>query len=686
MEGSGDRLKVAVRVRPPLPRELGKEEVVYLEGNDIQSSYDKIFNPNVQQAEVYEFLSPIVHSVIKGFNASVFAYGQTGSGKTYTMFGSDWEQNINSKKRGPHSLDNPTSHGVIPRAVQHLFQDLAVDLDRGHSFTVLCSFVQIYNERVFDLLQDDAQTRPLAIREDALFGIFVEGLAEYVVQTPLDCMMLIKRGDRNRAIRATKMNAMSSRSHSIFQIKLEGEKANKKGLLKRAKLNLCDLAGSEKFDKEGEMTKPHIAEMGSINTSLTTLGKVISLLSTPGSTHIPYRDSKLTRLLQDSLGGNTTTCFLATISPVVDSIDETISTLKFADRAKKVLVRVKKNAISATNDRLIIKLQREIQHLKDILQLRKQGSSGVAEIQQRLWSLTMENQKLREINQGLSSSEVERLIEENKNMKMEMQRLYDQLTQAGSMPADTPRRSFGEGELTSLASSQVCFQCKQQTPCGCSASTVRDSGTPSVATLNQGSVVEDYGDARSHKSFDQVIHASPSRSSAQNSTSRTEYGAVRASSITTRQVEVRIRGRNNAIVTTTAPLEKSLEEQVSMQQRKRELRRAQQRLKTLEKIEIYREQKTIAQIQKLQEDRDREEAMFAEREQAQERNRIKLEEQRRHLRQYAEIKKQRNEMIALKAKETEEVEKLKWRKRGSPQPRAVSLRPKLDKIEQLLQS
>lgn len=683
----GDRLKVAVRVRPTLALEIGKEEVVYVEGNSIkvsddqhliESSYDKVFTPNVQQAEVYEFLAPVVHNVTKGFNASIFAYGQTGSGKTYTMFGSDWEQNVGSRRKGLHSLDNPVSHGVIPRAIQHLFQDLAVDLDRGHTFTVLCSFVQIYNERVFDLLQDEAQVRPLTIREDALFGIYVEGLAEYVVQTAADCIALMKRGDRNRAIRATKMNAMSSRSHSIFQLKLEGEKANKKGMLKRAKLNLCDLAGSEKFDKEGEMTKPHIAEMGSINTSLTTLGKVVSLLSTPGTTHIPYRDSKLTRLLQDSLGGNTSTCFLATIAPIADSIDETISTLKFADRAKRVLIRVKKNAISATNDRLVVKLQREIQHLKDILQLRKQGAGGLAEIQQRLWSLTMENQKLREMNQGLSSMEVERLIQENKNMKMELQRLYDQVANAGSVVGDTPRRSFGEGELASV-STATCLQCHQQLPCAC------PSLNPSFPSQT-ASVIEEYGDVRSHKSFDPIMRdGSPSRASAQGTTARTDYGGT-SRSHSTRHVEIRIRGRGNAVVTTTAPLEKSLDEELIFQQRKKELRRAQQRLKTLEKIEQFREQKAQAQIQKLQEDHQRKEALLLAREQAQNRNVGRVDEQRKRLQQYAEIKKQRKEVMEQLARESQEAEQRRWRQKASGKPRAISLRPRLDKIDQLLQS
>ena len=196
--------------------------------------------------------------------------------------------------------------------------------------------------------------KPLNIREDRVFGIYVEGMSEYVVQSVRDCISLVKRGDRNRAVRSTRMNTNSSRSHTIFQILLETDKANKKGLMKKAKLNLCDLAGSEKYDKAGMMNSAHISELKTINLSLTTLGKVISALAKGGkNTHLPYRDSKLTRLLQDSLGGNTRTCFIATVAPVKSCIDETISTLKFADRAKSIMVQVKKNAVSATNDKLV---------------------------------------------------------------------------------------------------------------------------------------------------------------------------------------------------------------------------------------------------------------------------------------------------------------------------------------------
>lgn len=163
----------------------------------------------------------------------------------------------------------------------------------------------------------------------------------------------------------------SSRSHSIFQLLIESDQADARGMLKRAKLNLCDLAGSEKIHNLEQVdSQIHFNEMKTINLSLTTLGKVISSLSKGGRSllnHVPYRDSKLTRILQDSLGGNTRTVLIATISPIVDNIEESISTLKFADRAKKVLATVKANEINAADDVLVQKLQKEVQHLRDVL-------------------------------------------------------------------------------------------------------------------------------------------------------------------------------------------------------------------------------------------------------------------------------------------------------------------------------
>ena len=364
-----------------------------------------MFDEKSSQEAVYEFVAPALSSTLKGFNCTIFAYGQTGTGKTYTMFGS----NDSAYYQSP-------SRGLIPHSIEKIFQD---SIEK--KMTYYCSFIQIYNEHLYDLLQDPKRDKVLRIRENKLYGIFVEGLAEFVAENAQDCSMLISKGEQNRAVRQTKFNMQSSRSHTIFQMLIESDKANKHGVLRKAKINFCDLAGSEKYDKEGVMAMEHIKELTQINKSLTVLGKVIHALGSGNKNHIPYRDSKLTRLLQDSLGVNTRTILIATVSPVDHYVEETISTLKFADRAKEVMVKVKKNEISATNDLVINKLQKEIQHLKTLLNLKRKG--GLQELEQKIWRLTEENQKLKTIQQHVTIEEVERLKEENKRLRIELQNI-----------------------------------------------------------------------------------------------------------------------------------------------------------------------------------------------------------------------------------------------------------------------
>jgi hypothetical protein len=164
------------------------------------------------------------------------------------------------------------------------------------------------------IAKDNSEKKNLSIREDKISGIYVDGINEFIVQNVYDCLNLLKRGEKHRKIGMTRSNIMSSRSHTIFMLSIQNDKFDKNGFLKKAKLHLCDLAGSEKYHKEDSHKSMHFNEMVNINLSLGTLGKVIKSLSQK-SKHIPYRDSKLTRLLQDSLGGNTRTHLIATVSP-----------------------------------------------------------------------------------------------------------------------------------------------------------------------------------------------------------------------------------------------------------------------------------------------------------------------------------------------------------------------------------
>ncbi|CDW85964.1 kinesin motor domain containing protein [Stylonychia lemnae] len=444
-----EKIRVAIRVRPKLRSENIKDSVVECTVSEnkirvsdlthiVESKYDQLFDMPSTQRDVYDFITSTIQGVFDGYNSTIFAYGQTGSGKTYTMFGPSWEENIIFNKKQQNALKvrnqlidqqaiivDKNQEGVIPRSIREIFNlmksnDKASQDKTNH--TIYCSFIQIYNEKIYDLLQDIETKKPL--------------------KTEKDCFALLRRGELNRITRQTKKNILSSRSHSIFQLLIESDKPDSRGFLKKAKLNLCDLAGSEKIHGLEDMQNAvHINELKTINLSLTNLGKVIQALSkeskmmkknqnlfTPRGhadyfqkVHIPYRDSQLTRILQDSLGGNTRTVLIATVSPIIDNIEETISTLKFADRAKQVMATIRANEINAADDALVQKLQKEVQTLREVLNLRRKGVTN--DIQRELLVLKEENLKLKEMAQNADM--VERLKLENKLMKLELQKMKE---------------------------------------------------------------------------------------------------------------------------------------------------------------------------------------------------------------------------------------------------------------------
>lgn len=456
--GKNESLRVYVRVRPRMKSEFLKETAAFCEPDVPFPKYSfavrlgpsrsttaaessrecttassahprrrKIFSP---QLKVTLAADPVdsVKTVVEGINATVFAYGQTGSGKTHTMFGPNWEESLRSDMSKPKPSTNinyaeqSEKHGIIPRAVYKLFSEtLGENVSvASQEYTIYCSFVQIYNEKLYDLLQDKDSKHPLLIRENKYNGIYVQGLSEFVVTSMEECLTLLFRGERNRIIRQTRLNMFSSRSHTIFKIIVEHAKVDQRGNLRKAKLNMCDLAGSEKIGPEADVTGKHFEELKTINLSLTTLGKVISALAAR-SPHVPFRDSKLTRLLQDSIGGVTRTCLIATVAPTADCADESISTLSFANRAQKVSVVATTNVISASDDALVKKLQQELQYMKDLLQLKRRG--GMGDVNRQLLLLKQENDKLRAMGENLGT--VESLKRENKMMRLELQRIKD---------------------------------------------------------------------------------------------------------------------------------------------------------------------------------------------------------------------------------------------------------------------
>ncbi|XP_042509913.1 kinesin-like protein KIN-5D [Macadamia integrifolia] len=329
-----------VRVKTPVViscnehrREVSAVQNIANKQIDRTFAFDKVFGPTSQQEDLYDqAVSPIVNEVLEGYNCTIFAYGQTGTGKTYTMEGGG-----KKAKNG----EFPSDAGVIPRAVREIFDILEA---QNAEYSMKVTFLELYNEEITDLLAleenskfiDDKSKKPIALMEDGKGGVLVRGLEEEVVCTASEIYKILEKGSAKRRTAETLLNKQSSRSHSIFSITIHIKECTSEGeeLIKCGKLNLVDLAGAENISRSGAR-EGRAREAGEINKSLLTLGRVINAL-VEHSGHVPYRDSKLTRLLRDSLGGKTKTCIIATISPSIHCLDETLSTLDYAHRAKNI--------------------------------------------------------------------------------------------------------------------------------------------------------------------------------------------------------------------------------------------------------------------------------------------------------------------------------------------------------------
>ncbi|XP_010014100.1 PREDICTED: centromere-associated protein E, partial [Nestor notabilis] len=314
-------------------------------------SYDRVFHSSDSTQQLYEGVAvPIIQSAVQGYNGTIFAYGQTASGKTYTMMG------------------NEDSVGIIPKAIQHVFKVICEIPDR--EFLLRVSYMEIYNETITDLLCDKRKKKPLGIREDVGRNTYVEDLIEEVVVAPEQVMEWIRKGEKNRHYGETKMNEHSSRSHTIFRMIIESRErsdlanTNCDGAVMVSHLNLVDLAGSERASQTGS-EGVRLKEGCNINRSLFILGQVIKKLCDDPSGFINYRDSKLTRILQNSLGGNAKTVIICTITPV--SFDETLSTLQFANTAKRMKNTPKVNEV-LDDDALLKRYRKEILDLKKQLE------------------------------------------------------------------------------------------------------------------------------------------------------------------------------------------------------------------------------------------------------------------------------------------------------------------------------
>ncbi|XP_020720810.1 kinesin-like protein KIF13B isoform X6 [Bombus affinis] len=378
-----DKIKVAVRVRPFNRRELelGTQCVVEMSGQQtilqhpttmdkIERSKPKTFafdhcfyslDPAVEnfanQDVVFDALGrDILDNAFQGYNACIFAYGQTGSGKSYTMMGSG------------------ENKGIIPRLCDNLFDMIAKQQSSELTYKVEVSYMEIYNEKVHDLLDPKPNKQSLKVREHNVLGPYVDGLSQLAVTSFQDIDNLMAEGNKSRTVAATNMNSESSRSHAVFSVILTQTLTDSKSGVsgeKVSRMSLVDLAGSERAVKTGAVGD-RLKEGSNINKSLTTLGLVISKLADQNSGNnknkdkfVPYRDSVLTWLLKDNLGGNSKTVMVATISPAADNYEETLSTLRYADRAKRIVNHAVVN--EDPNARIIRELRQEVEALKEML-------------------------------------------------------------------------------------------------------------------------------------------------------------------------------------------------------------------------------------------------------------------------------------------------------------------------------
>uniref|UniRef100_A0A3P9DSQ3 Kinesin-like protein n=1 Tax=Maylandia zebra TaxID=106582 RepID=A0A3P9DSQ3_9CICH len=377
---AGASVKVAVRVRPFNSREIGRNAkcVIQMQGNTtcisnpkqpkdgaknftFDYSYWSHTTPDdpgfTSQTQVYKDIREemLLHA-FEGYNVCIFAYGQTGAGKSYTMMGKQ----------------EPGQEGIIPQLCEDLFQRTGENTDPDLTYSVEVSYMEIYCERVRDLLNPKSQGT-LRVREHPILGPYVEDLSKLAVTGFTDIRDLMDAGNKARTVAATNMNETSSRSHAVFTIVFTQKRRDQMTSLdteKVSKISLVDLAGSEQSDSSGAKGT-RLKEGANINKSLTTLGKVISALAEMQSSKkrksdfIPYRDSVLTWLLKENLGGNSRTAMIAALSPADINYEETLSTLRYADRAKQIRCNAVIN--EDPNAKLIRELKAEVERLRNLL-------------------------------------------------------------------------------------------------------------------------------------------------------------------------------------------------------------------------------------------------------------------------------------------------------------------------------
>ncbi|XP_012996233.1 kinesin-like protein KIF15 [Cavia porcellus] len=378
----GDAIRVFIRIRPPaegvrartadgeqsLCLSVLSSTTLRLHSNPEPRTFtfDYVADMDTTQESVFSTVAKnIVESCMSGYNGTIFAYGQTGSGKTFTMMGPSESDNFS------HNL-----RGIIPRSLEYLFSLIDREKEKAggeKSFLCKCSFIEIYNEQIYDLL--DSASAGLFLREHIKKGVFVIGAVEQVVTSAAEAYQVLSRGWKNRRVASTSMNRESSRSHAVFTVTVESmQKSSEVVNIRTSQLNLVDLAGSER-QKDTHAEGMRLKEAGNINRSLSCLGQVITALVDVGNgkqRHVCYRDSKLTFLLRDSLGGNAKTAIIANVHPGSRCFGETLSTLNFAQRAKLIKNKAVVNEDTQGN---VSQLQAEVRRLREQLAQLASGQS-----------------------------------------------------------------------------------------------------------------------------------------------------------------------------------------------------------------------------------------------------------------------------------------------------------------------
>ncbi|KAI9846935.1 MAG: kinesin motor protein cin8 [Thelocarpon superellum] len=384
-------------------------------------TFDNVFSPAADQYMIYDdVVKPMLHEMLAGYNCTIFAYGQTGTGKTYTMSG-DMSDTLGLVS---------DAAGIIPRVLDSLFSTLEAD---GAESSVKVSFIELYNEELRDLLSAEENNKLKIYEETGKKGhgaTLVQGMEESHIKTAIEGVKLLGDGSHKRQVAATKCNDLSSRSHTVFTITAYIKRTNEDGeeYVSAGKLNLVDLAGSENIQRSGAENK-RAAEAGLINKSLLTLGRVINALVDRGS-HIPYRESKLTRILQDSLGGRTKTCIIATVSPAKSNLEETISTLDYAFRAKNIRNKPQVNQLISKKT-VLREYTEEIQKLKSELIATRQRN-GVYLTSEDFEQLTGENESRR----ILSEEQRTKLEMMDHNLRNKVQELFAMTTNYTALKKD----------------------------------------------------------------------------------------------------------------------------------------------------------------------------------------------------------------------------------------------------------